>query len=105
MEDRVKAVEEALKASEAKVSAVSVKLPPFWPNKATLWFAHAEAQFHLRGITVDKTKFAHVLTMLDSTTAEYAMDIIQDPPNEDAYGALKSRLTGAYAISDSKKAE
>ena len=105
MEDRVKAVEEALKASEAKVSAVSVKLPPFWPNKATLWFAHAEAQFHLRGITVDKTKFAHVLTMLDSTTAEYAMDIIQDPPNEDAYGALKSRLTGAYAISDDEKAE
>ena len=71
MEDRVKAVEEALKASEAKVSAVSLKLPPFWPSKATLWFAHAEAQFHLRNITVDKTKFAHVLTMLDSTTAEY----------------------------------
>ena len=98
MEDRVK-------ASEAKVSAVSVKLPPFWPNKATLWFAHAEAQFHLRSITVDKTKFAHVLTMLDSTTAEYAMDIIQAPPNEDAYGALKSRLTGAYAVSDDEKAE
>ena len=69
MEDRVKAVEEALKASEAKVSAVSLKLPPFWPSKATLWFAHAEAQFHLRNITVDKTKFAHVLTMLDSTSS------------------------------------
>ena len=105
MEDRVKALEDALKASEAKVSTVSLKLPPFWPNKATLWFAHAEAQFHLRGITVDKTKFAHVLTMLDSTTAEYAMDIIQAPPNEDAYGALKSRLTGAYAVSDDEKAE
>ena len=105
MEDRVKALEDALKASEAKVSTVSLKLPPFWPNKATLWFAHAEAQFHLRGITVDKTKFAHVLTTLDSTTAEYAMDIIQAPPNEDAYGALKSRLTGAYAVSDDEKAE
>ena len=65
MEDRVKALE----ASEAEVSTVSLKLPPFWPNKATLWFAHAEAQFHLRSITVDKTKFAHVLTMLDSTRA------------------------------------
>ena len=74
MEYRVKALETP-KASEAKVSTVSLKLPPFWPNKATLWFAHAEAQFHLRGITVDKTKFAHVLTMLDSTTAEYAKDI------------------------------
>ena len=82
MEDRVKALEDALKASEAKVSAVSLKLPPFWPSKATLWFAHAEAQFHLRNITVDKTKFAHLLTMLDSTTAEFAMDIVQNPPNE-----------------------
>ena len=54
---------------------------------------------------MDKTKFAHVLTMLDSTTAEYAMDIIQAPPNGDAYGALKSRLTGAYAVSDDEKAE
>ena len=67
MEYRVKALETP-KVSEAKVSTVSLKLPPFWPRKATLWFAHAEAQFHLRNITVDKTKFAHVLTMLDSTT-------------------------------------
>ena len=101
----MKALEDALKASEAKVSAVSVKLPPFWPDKAVLWFAQAEAQFLLRSITADKTKFAHVLTMLDSKTAEYAMDIIEDPPNDDAYEALKTRLTGAYAISDPEKAE
>ena len=44
----MKALEDALKASEAKVSAVSVKLPPFWPNKAKLWFAQAKAQFLLR---------------------------------------------------------
>ena len=84
----MKALEDALKASEAKVSAVSVKLPPFWPDKAVLWFAQAEAQFLLRSITVDQTKFAHVMTMLDSKTAEYAMDIIRAPPENDAYGAL-----------------
>ena len=105
MEERLKALEDALKASEAKVSAVSVKLPPFWPDKAALWFAQAEAQFLLRGITVDQTKFAHVMTMLDSTTAEYAMDIIRAPPENDAYGALKARLTGAYAISEDERAE
>ena len=64
----MQALEVALKASEAKVSAVSMKLPPFWPDKAVLWFAHAEAQFLLRNITLDKTKFAHVMTMLDSKT-------------------------------------
>ena len=105
MEERVKALEDALKESEAKVSTVSVKLPPFWPDKAALWFAQAEAQFLLRGITADKTKFAHVMTMLDSSTAEYAMDLIRTPPDEDAYGALKARLTGAYAISENERAE
>ena len=97
-------LEDALKAAEAKVSAVSVKLPPFWPDKAALWFAQAESQFHLRNITVDKTKFAHVMTMLDSSTAEYVMDIIRNPP-EDSYEALKTRLTGAYAISEAERAE
>ena len=100
----MKTLEDALKAAEAKVSAVSVKLPPFWPDKAVLWFAQAEAQFLLRSITADKTKFAHVLTMLDSSTAEYVMDIIRNPP-EDSYEALKTRLTGAYAISEDERAE
>ena len=104
VEARVQVLEDALKAAEAKVSAVSVKLPPFWPDKAALWFAQAESQFHLRNITVDKTKFAHVMTMLDSSTAEYVMDIIRNPP-EDSYEALKTRLTGAYAISEAERAE
>ena len=33
------------------------------------------------------------------------MDIIEAPPSADAYGALKTRLTGAYAISEVEKAE
>ena len=104
MEARVQQLEDALKAAEAKVSAVSVKLPPFWPDKAILWFVQAESQFHLRSITTDKTKFAHVVTMLDSNTAEHVMDIIRNPP-EDSYETLKTRLTGAYAISEDERAE
>ena len=95
VDERVKVLENALKDSEAKVAAVSVKLPPFWPDKAVLWFVQAEAQFLLRNITTDKTKFAHVMTMLDSKTAEYAMDIIRNPPEDDSYGTLKERLTTA----------
>ena len=49
MEARVQALEEALKvANEARqaleadkataVAAVSVKLPPFWPDQTALWF-------------------------------------------------------------------
>ena len=47
-EERIKALKEQIRASEAQVSAVSVKLPPFWPDKTKLWFAQAEAQFTIQ---------------------------------------------------------
>ena len=94
---------EATRVEAARVSAVSVKLPPFWSDKTTLWFAQAEAQFALRSITEQKTKFNHVLAILDSKTAERAMDIIA-APGDTAYDDLKARLTGAFSLSDPEKA-
>ena len=83
------AVQAALEADRAaRVTAVSVKLPPFWPEKTRLWFAKAEAQFDVKGITVEKTKYSYVVSMLDEKTAEQAMDIIETPPAENPYTAL-----------------
>ena len=104
-EEVQKAINDALEADRAaRVAAISVKLPQFWPDKAKLWFAQAEAQFETKGITVEKTKYAHVVTMLDSKTAEQAMDIIETPPTTEPYTTLKNRLTKAYSLSDSEKA-
>ena len=50
-------VQNALGAAMA--AAVSVKLPPFWPDKTDLWFAQAEAQFTIKNITTEKTKYAY----------------------------------------------
>ena len=58
IQDAVRAALEADRA--ARVTAVSVKLPPFWPEKTRLWFAQAEAQFDVKGITVEKTKYSYV---------------------------------------------
>ena len=49
--------------------AVTVKIPPFWTHSPTAWFAQAEAQFVLRKITEDDTKYYYIVAALDSATA------------------------------------
>ncbi|KAL7842148.1 hypothetical protein SRHO_G00238370 [Serrasalmus rhombeus] len=41
-------------------NAVSLKLPEFWESSASAWFAQTEAQFALRQITADETKYDYV---------------------------------------------
>ena len=83
----------------AMAAAVSVKLPPFWPDKTDLWFVQADAQFTIKNITTEKTKYAYLVTMLDSQTATQVMDILQ-APGDTPYTALKTRLTKVFAITD-----
>ena len=66
--------------NEALAAVGTVKLPQFWPDKIRLWFVQVDAQFTIKKITVEQTKFAHAVTMLDSATAEHVMDILTNPP-------------------------
>ena len=84
---------------------VAVKLPTFWPDNVETWFSQAEAQFRLRNITQDETKFSHVAAVLDMETATAAEEILNDPPATDKYKALKELLIETYGLSDSERAE
>ena len=53
----------------AEEHAVSPKLPTLWTSQHEFWFAQAAAQFNLRCITADDTRFYYVLTTLDQETA------------------------------------
>ncbi|KAL4008976.1 hypothetical protein ACER0C_002828 [Sarotherodon galilaeus] len=72
----------------AAAFAVPLQLADFWLHDPPSWFVHVEAQFALRGISADDTKYHQVVASLD-------------PP----YAALKELLLRRYALSDAERAE
>ncbi|KAH7934192.1 hypothetical protein HPB49_022753 [Dermacentor silvarum] len=74
------------------VSAVELKLPPFWPADPELWFFQVEAQFAALRITADLTRNHHILSSLPPATASEVGDLLLAPPAENTYQTLKETL-------------
>ena len=85
------------------MAAVSLKLPPFWPNDPALWFAQVEAQFLTRKITTQDTKFAYVIGSLQPEVAQEVRDLLISPPEQDRYDQLKAELIRRTSISEQKR--
>ena len=85
-------LEDNLGDSAAGLFRVGVRVPPFWPEKPTLWFAQVEGQFSLSNITSDATKFYYVIAQLDHQYAAEVEDVIISPPTLGKYEKLKSEL-------------
>lgn len=87
-----------------QVDTVAIKLPNFWATNPEAWFVQAEAQFQLRNISQDDTKYYHVVAALDSSTATRALSLLSNPPEKGKYQAIKIFLTTAYGLSDEERA-
>jgi len=85
-------------------NAVSLKLPPFWAENPAIWFIQAETQFVLRNITVDETKYYHIVSALDHATARRLLDLLQNPPAVDKYATLKARLVSTFSLTRQQRA-
>ncbi|XP_028160082.1 uncharacterized protein LOC114352619 [Ostrinia furnacalis] len=90
-------------SSNDQVCRVSVKLPPFWTDRPTIWFAQVEAQFHLAGITTDMTKFSHVIGAIDQRVIGEIEDIVMNPPEENKYLKLKEELIRRLSTSEEQR--
>ena len=88
----------------ATISSVSIKLPPFWTTRPEVWFRQVEAQFATctPAITVDLTKFNHVVAALDHITAGEVEAIVLSPA-DGKYDALKAALINAFGKTKASK--
>ncbi len=68
----------------APVAHVAVKLPDSWVKDPKMWFSQAEAQFRRARITLEGTKYDHVLVKLPEdvimSVRARISEIEADPP-------------------------
>ena len=79
---------------------VSMKLPWLWTNDVKTWFAQAEAQFAVREITKETTKFYYVVLILTADVASKVSSILQSLPSDNPYSALKTQLINKYQYTE-----
>ncbi|KXJ75012.1 hypothetical protein RP20_CCG012571 [Aedes albopictus] len=83
----------------ALAAGVAVKLPDFWKQDPVMWFAQAEAQFALAGVVRDHTKFYHIVAKIDQSVICHVADLVTNPPNDNKYEAVKTRLISRFQVS------
>ena len=86
----------------ADTHAVGLKLPVFWADIPRVWLQQAEAQFAVRNVTADNTKYHYVVAALDQATALHVIDLLEDPPQ---HNNLKRRLTDIFGLSRRQRAD
>lgn len=89
--------------ADLSVNRVSVKLPPFWADKPAVWFAQADAQFSVSGITQESSRFSYVVAQLDSRHAAEVEDIITAPPADNPYTYLRKEFIRRFSMSEEQR--
>jgi len=85
------------------VSAISLKIPTFWPADPDLWFGKVEAQFSTHGITTESTKYDYIVSALPPDAATIMRDLILSPPADTPYTILKTALIQRTVGSNQQK--
>ena len=85
-------------------NAVALKLPTFWTSQPQVWFSQAEAQFAIKNITAQTTKYYYVVAALDQQAAGRLVDILAVAPTGECYSELKARLLSTYGLGRQERA-
>lgn len=82
--------------------SVQARLSDFWPAYPRLWFTHFEAVMgpQKQG---DEVRYQAAIARLGLDALQQISDIVANPPAENKYEAIKSRLISAYEESETRK--
>lgn len=86
-----------------EVFRVGIKPPVFCKEQPDLYFIQMESQFAVAGISLDQTKYHHVISSLEAQYLLHVAEIIRNPPANDKYNAVKIALINEFTDSDQKK--
>jgi hypothetical protein len=85
------------------VSAIQqIKLPAFWVVNPEVWFARIEAQFRIRGISRDESKYNHVVGVIENEIAAEVIPFL-NLTGADRYDKIKSALLAAFGKTQAQK--
>lgn len=88
---------------KVEITAISVKIPPYWTQDPMIWFAQVESQFATKGISHERTKYDHVVASLPQEVAMEVRDVIVSPPTANPYSKLKEKLLDRTTVSEQKR--
>jgi hypothetical protein len=92
-------------AAGAAGHAAHVKLACFWPQNPALWFAQAECQFQVKGVTSQFDRYCHVVAALPHDSLRLVVDLMEVPPIASSYDDIQQQLVASHQLSDFQKAE
>ncbi|GBO17973.1 hypothetical protein AVEN_84337-1 [Araneus ventricosus] len=84
-------------STNPELARVAFRAPKFWETDFDLWFLQLESQFKLSSISTDETKFHTVVAALDSKILSCVSDIVRNPPADNKYDALKTRILNYFS--------
>lgn len=81
-----------------------MKLPEFWAHAPAIWFARAELQFNIFGVSDEQQRFALTANALSYDAIQLVADLVTMPPAVNPYQAIKERLLLAHQLTPVQRA-
>ncbi|KAG0422921.1 hypothetical protein HPB47_001273 [Ixodes persulcatus] len=82
---------------------IELRLPAFWAKNPWAWFSQVEAQFHLRRITTQESRYYHMVSALPPEVADELDDVLALPPPENAYDHIKEIILARKTASEASR--